>query len=88
MADLPAWIRQLPQRGAGDDLPAWLRDALRAQGAGGHRATAAERRAAYARFAAARNAAARSRPARGAVFASMRAPDDMSPLARKLFGGR
>jgi hypothetical protein len=44
----------------------------------------AERRAAFARFTAARSHAAR--PARGAVFASMRGPGDVSPLAARVFG--
>jgi hypothetical protein len=79
---LPEWIERLP---GGDDPPAWLRAKLAAGATGGHRASAAERRAAYAMFAARRNAI-RGQAGHPGVFASMRDPDDMSPMARRIFG--
>ncbi len=92
----PDWVARR------DEPPDWiaalgttLERALAAQlprSTGGHRASTAEKRAAYALFAAKRNAVAglaglpgRGR-GRGAVFASMRDPGDMSPLARRIFG--
>ncbi len=83
--ELPDWIARLGtslERALAGQLP---------RGTGGHRASTAEKRAAYALFVSKRNAVAglAGLPGRGrgAVFASMRDPGDMSPLARRIFGG-
>ena len=67
------------------DMPAWLRDAL---STGGHQATAAEKRQAWARFAGERDALAfpAGEARQGAVFASLRGPGETSPLARRVYG--
>ncbi len=79
---MPAWLRDKLH----DGPPVWLRNALRRQGVGGHTAGAAERAAAWAAFTAKRTAAATRPAAHGRVFASLRDPADVSPLARKIFG--
>ena len=79
---MPAWIRDMTQRA---EAPAWIRNPGRTGGTGGHRPTLAERRAAYALFTALRDTGL-GQPGRPGVFATMRDPDDMSPLARRLFG--
>jgi hypothetical protein len=84
----PEWVEKLQgavSRALEDDMPAWLRGAARPAGTGGHRAGAAEKQAVYARFVAMRDAD-RATSARPPVFASMRGPDDVSPLVRKIFG--
>jgi hypothetical protein len=69
--------------GPRDEMPAWLRQVF---GTGGHTASAAEKRQAWARFSAERNARAFPTGAGSGVFASMRGPGEVSPLGRRVFG--
>lgn len=75
--------RRVPAPPPAVRVPDWLGP----RGTGGHRATAAERRAAYAMFTANRSAMA-GLAGRPGVFASMREPDSMSPLCQRIFGVR
>jgi len=69
-----------------DRMPDWLAEALRGRGTGGHRATVADRARALAAYEARRGEARAGPAVHGRVLASLRGPDDMSPLARRVFG--